>query len=88
MLDIVALERAIEEGADTVFMTFGCGQHDARLRPWNGQRDPALRVHRLIGCELEPHLLGLESERPILIAGRNANEFELPDHACLRLQHG
>jgi hypothetical protein len=79
--DVVACERAIEEGADTVFMAIRREQHDAGARHRHAQLDPALaRAHRLVGGDLEAELVGVEGEGAVLVGDRNADEFELGDH--------
>src|SRR5215469_18515272 len=47
VVDIVAPERAVEEGADAFLVTLGREQHDGRLGARDGELDPALTVsHR------------------------------------------
>src|SRR5438876_584272 len=68
IMDIVAPERAVEEGADPVFVTVGRKEHDARFGSGDGELDPtSAGTHRLVGRDPEVHLLGPEGERPILV---------------------
>src|SRR3569833_480590 len=80
VLDVVAGERAVEEGADAILMAVRGEQHHTGLRAGDTELDPALLAHRLVGHYPEPHLPGPEGQRAVLVAGRDADEFELPDH--------
>src|SRR5438067_3065729 len=82
MMNIIAGERPVEERADAVFLAFGREQHHARLGTRDRELDPALAwPHRLIGRDLEAHLLRPEGKGAVLVRRWNADELQFPDHA-------
>ncbi len=80
-LDVVASEGAVEEAADPLLLAVGREQHEAGVAAADLQLDPALRLaERLVGHQSEADLLGPEFERPVLVAGRDADELDVGDH--------
>src|SRR5690606_5713918 len=69
VFDVVAGDRAVEEGADARLVAIGGEEHDARLGPRYAEFDPALAgAHGLVGQHLEADLLGPEADRGVLVA--------------------
>src|SRR3569833_3104133 len=80
-LDVVARERAVEEGADAILVARRREAHEAGRRVRDAQLDPALaRPHRLVGGDREAELAGIEGEGAFLVADRDADELEVRDH--------
>src|SRR5262249_61475017 len=89
LLDVVARERAVEEGADALFVPVGREEDDARLRGADAELDPALRLaHGLVGDDLEAQLLRVEGDRGVLVAGGDADELETRHHAPILRKSG
>src|SRR5262249_50482939 len=88
LLHVVARERPVEERADALFVPIGGEEDDAGLRRADAELDPALLAHRLVGDDLEAELLGVEGYGGLLVAGRDAHELEMRNHApILRTRH-
>src|SRR5271170_2018743 len=86
-LNVIASERTVKQGADPTFMSLRGKQDYAGRRVADSKLDPPLLfVENLVGRHFETELFGVELERPILVARRNAHELELGDHPELLLR--
>src|SRR6185369_16580436 len=81
VVDVVAGEGAIEEGADAVLVALGREQDEPGLGAGDGELDPALAgSHRLVGDDPAVHFLGPKGERTVLVRDRNPDKLESLDH--------
>ena len=79
--DVVTPEGNGLELADALLVTLGRLKGDARLRSGNEELNPPLRVcERLVGDHFQSQRLGVEVQRNVLIANRNAYELYSPNH--------
>jgi hypothetical protein len=81
LLDVIAAEREVHEGANPVLVAGRREEGDAGLGGGDAKLDPPLAAaHGLVGHELKAHDLLPEGERAILITNRDANELDPLEH--------
>lgn len=82
LLRIVAMKRGMREGSNMALVPLRREENHSRLRAGNRKLDPSLlAVERLVSQDAEPELVGVERKGAILVAYRDANEFDAFDHA-------
>src|SRR6266481_6024097 len=86
LINVVTFIRHVHEGADAFLVSLRREQHHARLRLWHAQFDPPLlSIKWLIRDNRESEFLRIKVQRAILIADRDADEFDLFDHNAANL---
>src|SRR5260370_41432666 len=69
-------------------MTCWSEQRQAGFRTRYQKFNPALGLREgLVGSDLESQFLGIELQRNVLIANRNAHELDSTNHYCLLGEH-
>src|SRR6266851_4424777 len=81
--DVVAPKRDGLKLADAPLVTFGRVEGEASLRARDEEFNPALCVReRLVSNHFQSQGLGVELQRNVLIANRNAYKLNSPNHKC------
>jgi hypothetical protein len=86
LLDVVRVERKIGKASNPALMTRRSKKGDSCLGSRDLQLNPALtprRSHRLVSDDREAELFRVELERLVLVAYRNADEFDSFDYVFL-----